>query len=94
MQGDRCYLNFSSNDYLGLSHHPEIVRAWQQGAEQYGIGSGGSGHVTGYTDAHAALENQLADWLGYRVRCCLFQVMPRIRPWWPRWHRRKIGFCR
>ncbi|MBT9185366.1 8-amino-7-oxononanoate synthase [Pectobacterium punjabense] len=71
MQGDRCYLNFSSNDYLGLSHHPEIVRAWQQGAEQYGIGSGGSGHVTGYTDAHAALENQLADWLGY-PRALLF----------------------
>lgn len=71
MQGDRCYLNFSSNDYLGLSHHPEIVRAWQQGAEQYGIGSGGSGHVTGYTDAHATLESQLADWLGY-PRALLF----------------------
>ncbi|AIA71641.1 8-amino-7-oxononanoate synthase [Pectobacterium atrosepticum SCRI1043] len=71
IQGDRCYLNFSSNDYLGLSHHPEIVRAWQQGAEQYGIGSGGSGHVTGYTDAHASLENQLADWLGY-PRALLF----------------------
>ncbi|MFJ5505182.1 8-amino-7-oxononanoate synthase [Pectobacterium carotovorum] len=71
MQGDHCYLNFSSNDYLGLSHHPEIVRAWQQGAEQYGIGSGGSGHVTGYTDAHAALESQLADWLGY-PRALLF----------------------
>ncbi|MBA5236828.1 8-amino-7-oxononanoate synthase [Pectobacterium aroidearum] len=71
MQGDRCYLNFSSNDYLGLSHHPEIVHAWQQGAEQYGIGSGGSGHVTGYTDAHAMLESQLADWLGY-PRALLF----------------------
>ncbi|MEQ9912313.1 8-amino-7-oxononanoate synthase [Pectobacterium polaris] len=71
MQDDRGYLNFSSNDYLGLSHHPEIVRAWQQGAEQYGIGSGGSGHVTGYTDAHAALEDQLAAWLGY-PRALLF----------------------
>nr|WP_113867395.1 8-amino-7-oxononanoate synthase [Brenneria salicis]NMN91981.1 8-amino-7-oxononanoate synthase [Brenneria salicis ATCC 15712 = DSM 30166]RBP61288.1 8-amino-7-oxononanoate synthase [Brenneria salicis ATCC 15712 = DSM 30166]RLM30291.1 8-amino-7-oxononanoate synthase [Brenneria salicis ATCC 15712 = DSM 30166] len=71
MQGGRCYLNFSSNDYLGLSHHPEIIRAWQQGAAQYGVGSGGSGHVTGYTDAHAVLETQLADWLGY-PRALLF----------------------
>ncbi|MEH0873773.1 8-amino-7-oxononanoate synthase [Pectobacterium cacticida] len=71
MQGDRRYLNFSSNDYLGLSHHPEIVHAWQQGAERYGVGSGGSGHVVGYTDAHAMLESQLADWLGY-PRALLF----------------------
>ncbi|MDX7988314.1 8-amino-7-oxononanoate synthase [Xenorhabdus sp. 12] len=59
------YLNFSSNDYLGLSRHPQIVAAWQRGAEQYGVGSGSSGHVTGYTAAHHALEQQLAEWLGY-----------------------------
>ena len=61
----RGYLNFSSNDYLGISQHPAIVRAWQQGAERFGVGSGGSGHVTGYSVAHEALEQQLADWLGY-----------------------------
>ncbi|WP_033568239.1 8-amino-7-oxononanoate synthase [Dickeya undicola] len=61
----RRYLNFSCNDYLGLSQHPAIVRAWQQGADRYGVGSGGSGHVTGYTNAHEQLEQQLADWLGY-----------------------------
>ncbi|WP_237387538.1 8-amino-7-oxononanoate synthase [Xenorhabdus sp. Sc-CR9] len=62
---DGQYLNFSSNDYLGLSQHPKIIAAWQQGAEQYGVGSGGSGHVTGYTTAHHTLEQQLAEWLGY-----------------------------
>ena len=67
----RRYRNFSSNDYLGLSQHPAIVRAWQQGAERFGVGSGGSGHVSGYTPAHQALEEALADWLGY-PRALLF----------------------
>lgn len=68
---DQRYLNFSSNDYLGLSHHPHIVRAWQQGAERFGVGSGGSGHVSGYSIAHQQLEEELADWLGY-PRALLF----------------------
>ncbi|OCQ51815.1 8-amino-7-oxononanoate synthase [Photorhabdus australis subsp. thailandensis] len=59
------YLNFSGNDYLGLSTNPAVISAWQQGAEQYGVGSGGSGHIIGYTNAHQVLEQQLADWLGY-----------------------------
>lgn len=65
------YLNFSSNDYLGLSQHPQLIRAWQDGAEKYGVGSGGSGHVTGYSVAHQKLENELAQWLGYS-RALLF----------------------
>ncbi|MEL4867705.1 8-amino-7-oxononanoate synthase [Pantoea agglomerans] len=68
---NRQFCNFSSNDYLGLSQHPAIVRAWQQGAERFGVGSGGSGHVSGYTTAHQALEEELADWLGY-PRALLF----------------------
>ncbi|WP_435947627.1 8-amino-7-oxononanoate synthase [Dryocola sp. BD586] len=67
----RRYLNFSSNDYLGLSLHPGIIRAWQKGAEQYGVGSGGSGHVTGYSRAHQQLEEALSGWLGY-PRALLF----------------------
>lgn len=59
------FLNFSSNDYLGLAHHPQVVAAWQRGADEYGVGSGGSGHITGFTKAHDKLEQALADWLGY-----------------------------
>ncbi|MGP1923502.1 MAG: 8-amino-7-oxononanoate synthase [Arsenophonus sp. NEOnobi-MAG3] len=65
------YVNFSSNDYLGLSHHSEIIKAWQTGLSQYGTGSGSSGHVIGFNYAHAQLEQQLADWLGY-PRALLF----------------------
>lgn len=61
----RQYLNFSSNDYLGLSQHPALIRAWQQGAEQWGVGSSSSGHVIGYSQQHQLFEQALADWLGF-----------------------------
>ncbi|MHC5225377.1 aminotransferase class I/II-fold pyridoxal phosphate-dependent enzyme [Ignatzschineria sp. LJL83] len=59
------FLNFSSNDYLGLAHHPSMIAASIKGAQQYGVGSGGSPHVTGYSEPLAELEAKLADWLGY-----------------------------
>ncbi|GLS91480.1 8-amino-7-oxononanoate synthase [Psychromonas marina] len=58
------YLNFSSNDYLGLAADPTLIKAWQKGAELYGVGSGGSYLVTGYNQAHADLTEQLKSWLG------------------------------
>ncbi|MBS0847697.1 8-amino-7-oxononanoate synthase [Citrobacter sp. JGM124] len=61
----RQYLNFSSNDYLGLSQHPALIAAWQQGAEQWGVGSCSSGHITGYSQQHQLFEQELADWLGF-----------------------------
>lgn len=69
-QGQR-YRNFSGNDYLGLSRHPALVEAWREGARRYGVGSGGSGHVTGFHPAHHQLEQTLARWLGY-PRALLF----------------------
>ncbi len=65
------YRHFSSNDYLGLSQHPAVVAAWQQGAAEAGAGAGASGHVTGYSHYQAELEQQLASWLGYS-RALLF----------------------
>lgn len=58
-------INFSANDYLGLATHPELIAAWQYGATEYGVGSGGSFLVTGYTHAHASLEAKLAEITGY-----------------------------
>lgn len=70
-QGERRWLNFSGNDYLGLSQNLNVIAAWQQGAVRFGVGSGGSGHVTGYSDVHAQFEQQLAQWQGY-PRALLF----------------------
>lgn len=55
-------VNFSSNDYLGLSQHPEVVAAFQRGVQRWGVGAGASPLVTGYTAAHAELAAALAEW--------------------------------
>jgi 8-amino-7-oxononanoate synthase len=67
------YLNFSSNDYLGLANHPGVVAAFQTAAKQYGTGSGSAHLVCGHSAAHHALEEELADWVG-RKRALLFST--------------------
>ena len=64
-------LSFCSNDYLGLANHPDVVRAFKRGLDEYGAGSGASHLVTGHTAAHQALEEELADFTG-RSRALLF----------------------
>ncbi len=61
-------VDFSSNDYLGLSRAPELLSA-MQAAEQ--VGSGGSRLLGGAHAEHAALETELAAFLG-RERVLLF----------------------
>ncbi|MDU9591903.1 MULTISPECIES: 8-amino-7-oxononanoate synthase [unclassified Vibrio] len=67
----RRYINFSSNDYLGLANDQALVRAWLQGLSVYGSGSGASPMVTGFSAAHSNLEAALTEWLGYE-RAVLF----------------------
>ena len=57
------YLNFASNDYLGMRQHPGVLQSWVEGLAQFGGGSGASPLVTGYTQAHAALEGYLEEHL-------------------------------
>lgn len=65
------FINFSSNDYLGLANDPELIEAWQNGLSQYGVGSAASPLVTGFSSAHRNLEAQLCEWLGFE-RAILF----------------------
>jgi len=69
----RRLLNFSSNDYLGLASHPEVVKAVINGAERYGVGSGSAHLICGHSHAHHALEEELADFTG-RERALLFST--------------------
>ena len=56
-------LSFCSNDYLGLSQHPALIDAAQRAAASYGVGAGASPLVSGHTAAHAALEDELAEFV-------------------------------
>jgi len=68
---DQEYLNFSSNDYLGLASDKELTKAWQEGLDIYGNGSSASPLVTGFSSAHKKLEETLCRWLGFK-RAILF----------------------
>lgn len=69
----RKLINFCSNDYLGLANHPEVISAFKQGADEYGVGSGASHLINGHSRAHHLLEEELADFVG-RPRALLFST--------------------
>jgi len=64
-------LDFSTNDYLGLSQHPDIKRAFKQAIDTWGVGSTGSPLLSGYSKVHQELEELLAEWMN-KPRALLF----------------------
>jgi 8-amino-7-oxononanoate synthase len=68
--GQRC-VNFCSNDYLGLAAEPALSQRLAAAAADVGTGSAASQLVTGHNAEHAALEAELADWVG-RERALVF----------------------
>jgi 8-amino-7-oxononanoate synthase len=63
-------VSFASNDYLGLSAHPEVVRAAHDALERWGAGAGASRLVTGSRPVHTELELELAAWKGTEAAVC------------------------
>lgn len=64
-------LNFSSNNYLGLANHPEVVGAFAEYARKYGVGSGASRLISGNMEIHEALEEAVARFKGTEA-CLVF----------------------
>src|SRR5687767_10163083 len=60
----RRYVNFASNNYLGLTHHPRVLEAAANALREHGAGSAASPLITGYGPAQASLERRLAVWKG------------------------------
>ncbi|MFD9424549.1 MULTISPECIES: 8-amino-7-oxononanoate synthase [unclassified Streptomyces] len=64
-------LDLASNDYLGLTRHPEVTAAAAGAAHRWGAGATGSRLVTGSTALHAELERELADFCGFEAALVL-----------------------
>lgn len=60
----RDFINFSSNDYLGLSNHPAIKKAVHDCVEKYGCGAGASRLISGNMTPHVEFEEKVAAFLG------------------------------
>ncbi len=57
-------LNFASYNYLGLSGHPETVKAAKEAIDRYGSSASGSRILTGEKSLYRTLEQELAEWKG------------------------------
>lgn len=71
--GGKTYLAFSSNDYLGLANHPEVIDTLRRAAGNCGVGSGASHLINGHSREHHQLEEELAAFTG-RPRALLFST--------------------
>ncbi|MDZ7848111.1 MAG: aminotransferase class I/II-fold pyridoxal phosphate-dependent enzyme [Owenweeksia sp.] len=57
-------LNFCSNNYLGLSSHPEVVKAAKEAMDSHGYGMSSVRFICGTQDIHRELEKKIAGFLG------------------------------
>src|SRR5688572_26939527 len=64
MEGRGEVLVLSSNNYLGLANHPEVIEAGIEGLRQYGAGTGSVRFICGTFQPHVELEQEIASFLG------------------------------
>lgn len=60
----RKVINMCSNNYLGLSSHPEVLKAAHEGLEKRGYGMSSVRFICGTQDIHRELENRVTEFLG------------------------------
>src|SRR5439155_1190742 len=58
----RAVVSFASNDYLGLTQHPDVIAASHRAIDRWGTGAGSARLIVGSRPVHGELETALADW--------------------------------
>ena len=66
----RRFINFSSNDYLGLASDPRLREAAASAIDKFGVGAGASRLISGTQSPHLRLERALAEWKGTEAALC------------------------
>lgn len=66
----RRFLNFSSNDYLGLANDSRLRNAAIDAVNEFGVGAGASRLISGTQSPHLCLERALAKWKGTDAALC------------------------
>lgn len=70
LQG-KSVVDFTSNDYLNLANNSDIKKAFIDGVQKYGLGSGSSAFISGYFKPHQQLEEAFCEFLN-RDKAILF----------------------
>lgn len=60
----RNFINFASNNYLSLANHPDVKTAAIEAIGKYGLGSGASRWMSGFSQMHNKLEEMIAEFKG------------------------------
>jgi 8-amino-7-oxononanoate synthase len=66
----RRFVNFSSNDYLGLANDPRLRQAATAAIDEFGVGAGASRLISGNLSPHLRFERALAKWKGTEAALC------------------------
>lgn len=84
IQSER-YHDFTSNDYLNLSTHPDVINAFIKATVHHGTSSGSAPQISGYSDLHQAFEVEFAAWQqrdralffnsGYHANLAIYSVL-------------------
>ena len=57
-------VSYASNDYLGLTQHPDVIAAAHAALDRWGAGSGAARLIVGSRPVHTELEDAIAEWKG------------------------------
>src|SRR6185369_10611870 len=87
-EGGKPFLTMNSNNYLGLSLHPELIAAEEKASKTFGVGPGAVRFISGTYQAHLDLEARLAAFHGREsamifssaYACILGVIVPLITP--------------